>query len=161
VKSGFAEKLLPEGISEPRVQFDPERMRLSFRYTSRFVSSIVSVRLRVWLPKTEKNIVALCLEEIKAGLVPFSAQWLLERLSEAARQHAIEVNWYRHEGYPVALLRFQADRARPTVQLSGVQFDQGVLRIQGRSLEPRAHAPVHPALEALAALPLMTPVRSR
>jgi hypothetical protein len=29
-----------------------------------------------------------------------------ERISEVARQNEIEVNWYRHDGYPVAVVRF-------------------------------------------------------
>ena len=76
------------------------------------------------------------LEHIDAGLVPFTAQWLLERISEVARNNDIEVNWYRHEGYPVALIRFQADQARPTLQFKAVQFE----RDRSRSTGVRARA---------------------
>jgi hypothetical protein len=141
VHSGLSDKLLPEGISEPRVAFEPERMRLSFRYRSRFVNTVVSVTLRIWLPRSEPNVVALQLQGLQAGLVPFTAQWLLERISEVARQNGIEVSWYRHEGYPVALLRFQADQPQPTLQLQAVQFEDGSITIRGRSNEARTQAP--------------------
>ena len=52
-----------------------------------------------------------------------------------ARNNGIEVSWFRHEGYPVALIRFQADQARPTLQFKAVQFEQGSITIHGRSRE--------------------------
>jgi hypothetical protein len=135
LQTGLAEKLLPEGISEPHVTFEPERMRLSFRYRTRLISTVVSVTLRAWLPPSEPNVIVVCIEGFHAGAVPFKAQWLLERFSDAARQNEIDVNWYRHEGHPVALLRFQADQARPTLRLKDIRFDQGQVSIHGESTE--------------------------
>ena len=57
-------------------------MRLSFRYRSRFINTVVSVTFRIWLPENEANVVAVCLERIQAGLVPYSAHWLLERIAD-------------------------------------------------------------------------------
>lgn len=141
---GLAEKLLPERICEPRIIFEQDRMRLAFRYRGRIFNPVVSVTLRIWLPSTETNVIALQLEGISAGLVPFTAQWLLEHISETARQNGIEVQWYRHQGHPVALLRFQADQARPTLQFKGVQFDNGSITLHGRSAESRAALPSQP-----------------
>jgi hypothetical protein len=116
-------------------------MRLSFRYRSRFITTVISLQLRVWVPRGEPTVVALGLESFRAGLVPFTAQWLLERISEVARQNSIEVSWYRHEGHPVALVRFQADQPRPTLELKAVQFEPGRITIHGQCTEPRAEAP--------------------
>jgi hypothetical protein len=138
IQAGQADTFFPEGISEPRVVFEPERMRFAFRYRSGLINTIISISMKIWLPGSESNVLALRLEHIDAGLVPFSAQWLLERISEVARNNGIEVNWYRHEGYPVALIRFQADQARPTLQLKAVQFEQGSITIHGRSREAQA-----------------------
>ena len=135
IQTGQADSFLPEGISEPRVLFEADRMRLAFRYKSGLINTIISISLKIWLPGSESNLLAMRLERIDAGLVPFSAQWLLERISEVARNNNIEVSWYRHEGYPVALIRFQADQARPTLQLKAVQFEQGSISIHGRSRE--------------------------
>jgi hypothetical protein len=76
----------------------------------------------------------ICLEILgrKAGAMPVSAQSLLELISEQARKD-IEVTWYRHEGNPVALLRFQNDRARPTFQLRRLELRQGMITIGGMS----------------------------
>jgi hypothetical protein len=148
VQQGLDVRLLPEGISQPRLVIEADKIRLAFRYGSGFWSTVISVDLRVWLARNEPNVVALKLEAFHAGALPISAQSLLERISEVGRQNGIDVNWYRHEGHPVALLRFQADQARPTLQLLAVQLERGAITIQGRSNEPvpgRAEVPA-PAL---------------
>jgi hypothetical protein len=138
IKCGLGDKVLPDGISEPRIIFDQDRFHLAFRYRSRLVNTVVSISARVWLPKVETNVVAVQLEGFRAGALPFTAQWLLERISESARQNGIEVSWYRHLGQPVALLRFQADQARPTYQLSAIQIERGQITVHGRSADERA-----------------------
>jgi hypothetical protein len=135
VRSGAA-SMLPAGISAPRVEIDSDRIRLAFRYGTGKWSAIVSVDIRMWLIKREPNVVALELEGLHAGSLPISAQSLLDRVEEMAHQHHIEVTWYRHNGNPVALLRFQADRPHPTVQLQQLRVEQGKITIDGRSLEP-------------------------
>jgi hypothetical protein len=136
-KSGLADKMFPEGVSEPRVAFEAERIRLAFRYRSAFVNTVVSASLKVWLPGGEPNLLAIQLESFQAGLIPISAQWLLEEISEVGRGKGVEVNWYRHEGRPVAVLRFQADKAKPTIKLTGIFLDDTTFTIQGESAEPR------------------------
>src|SRR5262249_5203406 len=107
VRSGTAEKLLPEGMHEPRISIQPDRIRLSFRYGAGVWSTIVSIDLGVWLAAKEPNVVVLELKGLRAGSLPISAQSLLEHISEAARGQSLEVTWYRHNGNPVAVLRFQ------------------------------------------------------
>jgi hypothetical protein len=144
MRCGLGEKILPEGISEPRVVFEQDRMHLAFRYHSGLINPVISIAIRIWLPRGEPNVVALQLEGFRAGAMPFAAQWLLEQISETARQNGIEVTWYRHEGHPVALLRFQYDQARPTLQLKAIQFEPGRITIHGKPAS-RAALP-YPAL---------------
>jgi hypothetical protein len=139
--SGNAEKVLPEGISAPRVVIEPDKIRLAFRYGSEPWSTIISIDLRVWLAPKEPNVVALELQGLHAGSLPISAQSLLEHISEVARRNNIDPTWYRHNGNPVVLLRFQSDQPRPTVQLRKLELHQGMLRVVGRSLaEPSLRA---------------------
>jgi hypothetical protein len=145
VQSGLDRRLLPEDISQPRLVFEPDRIRLAFRYGTGFWSTIISVDIRVWLARGEPNVVALELEGFQAGFLPISAQSLLERISEVGRQNGIDVTWYRHNGHPVALLRFQADQPRAILQLQAVRFEQGAITIQIRandSTPARTNPPV-------------------
>jgi hypothetical protein len=135
VSSGLAEKVLPEGISAPRVAIEPEKIRLAFRYGVGPLSTVISIDLRLWLAPKEPNVVALELQGLHAGSLPVSAQSLLERLSEAARQNNIEMTWYRFHGNPVALLRFQADQDHPTFRLDRLVLHQGAIEIRGSSTD--------------------------
>lgn len=136
IASGLDTRILPEGISMPRVTFGPpDHIRLGFRYGKGLLSTIIAIDMRVWLASKAPNVVALELEGLHAGALPVAAQSLLERISEAAGQNNINVTWYRHDGHPVALLRFQADQDRPTVKLEHLCLKPGVLEIQGRAME--------------------------
>jgi hypothetical protein len=133
---GKMKELLPEGISDPRVSFGDGKVRLAFRYGTRPWCTVVSVDIRVWLVPNERNVVALEIESVRAGLLPISVQTMLERLAETIRQHnrSMEFTWYRYNGHRVALLRLQADRVVPTIRLDQVDLHDGVLTIQGSAL---------------------------
>jgi hypothetical protein len=129
------EQPLPQGISEPRVALDPDRIRLAFRYGTGLWSTVISIDLNVWLVAKEANVVALEFQGIRAGALPISSQSLLEHASDAARRYDIDPTWYRHHGHPVLLLRFQAGRSRPTFQIQKLDLHAGMLCISGVSLD--------------------------
>lgn len=141
---------LPDGISKPRVIFATDHIRLAFRYGSGAWSTVISVNLRVWLPKCEPNVVALELEGFHAGALPISAQSLLERVAEVARQNGIDVSWYRTNGHPVALLRFGTDQPRMTVVVDAVKLQAGSLAVKGHAIEPIAGSVMLPRPDAAA-----------
>jgi len=142
IRSGFKDNLLPKGISQPRVAIDQDKLCLAFRYGKEaWYSSVITIDLRVWVAKKspEVNVVGLELQGLHAGSLPISAQSLLEQISDIARRKNIDVTWYRHNGNPVALLRFPTD-SRSLVQLHQLELSSGKLTIVGRALEnvPRA-----------------------
>jgi hypothetical protein len=142
------DRALPEGFSHPRVVIEPGRLLLAFRYSQGPVTSVVSVELRLWLVEKEPNVVALELQGLHAGLLPISSQSLLEAISEAGRQLNLEVTWYRHEGNPVAVVRYRDEQPHPGVQLERLELRQGQLYIQGTG-EAALPARVIPPLAAL------------
>jgi hypothetical protein len=132
------EKMLPDNVSAPRVAVDADRLRVGFRYGSGRWSTIITIDMRLWVAQGQVNTVGLELLGLQAGALPISAQSLLEHVSEAARRNNIDVSWYRHEGHPVALLRFGLDQPRTTIHLKHVELQEGRLLIQGRCLDPSA-----------------------
>jgi hypothetical protein len=136
VRSGIHDRLLPVGITDPRVSFGPGKVRIAFRYGAQtWCSTVVTIDFGVWLCPKDTNVVALELQGLRAGSLPIAAQSLLDRVSEVARQQDIEVTWYRRDGNPVALLRFQATQPRPTVRLERLELSEGELLVVGRSAE--------------------------
>ncbi len=143
--------VLPEGISEPRISFDTDRIRLAFRYGRGLFSTVIGIDLRVWLAVQERTDLVLELEGFRAGALPISARSVLEKVSEFGRQCGIGVTWYRDQetGHPVAVLRFQDDQPKPTLELQAVQPEPGALTIRGRSTDtgPVRNVPVLPTPE--------------
>jgi hypothetical protein len=136
VESRLDKQLLPEGISQPRIVIEPEKIRIAFRYGSGVWSTVISIDVRPWLVKGEPNVVALKLVGFHAGALPISAQSLLESISKTCQDNGIAVDWYRDEGYPVALLRFQAEQPHPTLELELIKLEQGAIYIQGHTKDP-------------------------
>jgi hypothetical protein len=136
VESRLDKQLLPEGVSQPRIVIEPEKIRIAFRYGSGVWSSVISIDVRPWLVKGEPNVVALKLVGFHAGALPISAQSLLESISKTCQDNGIAVDWYRDDGYPVALLRFQAEQPRPTLELELIKLEQGAIYIQGHTKDP-------------------------
>jgi hypothetical protein len=135
VESGLDRGVLPDAISALRLRIEPDKLRLGFRYGSGAWSTIITLDLRVWLPAGEPNVLALELVGLHAGVVPIKALSLLERIAQAARDNNIEVTWYRYNGHPVALIRFQADQPRVTMRLQDISLADGSLMIRGSSPE--------------------------
>jgi hypothetical protein len=125
--------ILPEGLSDPRLFVRADGFRLGLRYRWGPLDTILSIDMRVWLAASEINVVALELQGLHVGALPISAQSLLERISETARAHDIEVTWYRYRGNPVALLRFQADQELPTFRLDHIALRNHEIVVWGRS----------------------------
>jgi len=133
---GLASKHLPEGISDPCVVLEKDSIRVAFRYGKAPWATVISLDMGVWLAPHEVNVIALELRGLHAGALPISPQSLLEQISEVARSaNNIDVTWYRHNGNPVALLRFQSDGPQPTVQLQSLQVSEGRLTLSGGSLD--------------------------
>jgi hypothetical protein len=146
-ESGWSARLLPKHIRHVRLAFYKDRLRLGFRYGRGVWSAVVSLEMRLWIGR-EPNVLALELTGFHVGALPISLHSMLKPIADAARENGIGVDWYRHPetGNPVAVLRFQADKDRPTMQLRSVQLEPGRLVIQGRSSEAgHAEAPPAPA----------------
>src|SRR5262249_12529331 len=121
---------------------EQNRIRLGFRYGKGPLTTVVSLQIRIWLVAREVNTVALEFESLHAGALPVSAQSLLHRIADFAHQKDIDPTWYRRNGHPVLVLRFQADRSRPTFLLQRLEASTGALRISGCSLDSGPQPPV-------------------
>lgn len=132
-----ADALAKLGVHAPRVHFEKDSMRFAFRYGSGFWSTVLTYEVKMWLVPKEVNTLALEIRHRKAGGLPIAAQSLLSDFKELARKKNIDISWYRHDGNPVALIRFPSNRTRPNAQLLGFQVVNGQLVIEGQSLEPQ------------------------
>jgi hypothetical protein len=151
VPGNWSKKGLPDGASEPRVWIDADHFRLGFRYDLGFLSTVISIDMRIWLAAKEANAVVLKLESLRAGALSIASPSLLEQVAEGLRQNNIEVTWYRHEGKPVAILRFQTDQDRPTYRLDHLVLEANAIEVRGRSIEAPFRAMLPPEQAGAAA----------
>ena len=136
IESGVANTILPDGVSDLRVSFAGDRIRLGFRYGSSPWDTTMTMDFRIWLAQKEPNVVAIQLLGVHAGAIPVSAKSLLKQIGDMAQKERIDVNWYRYEGHPVAVLRFQSSKPRATWQLQNVQVQKSKLIIAGKTRDP-------------------------
>jgi hypothetical protein len=143
VNYGEADNLRKLHISEPRLLIDDDHVRLAFRYGHGLWSTVMSYDLKVWIVPREPNVLAVEVLGRRAGALPISSQTMINELAELASRHNMEVTAYRHNGHPVALIRFQADRARPTTILQCLKLEPGNVTVAGTSPDalPSAKAP--------------------
>lgn len=132
IRNGGA-KNLPEGFHDPRVKIEDGKMRLGLRYGQGLFSTIVSIELKVWKVQAEVNMLAVEVVSLKAGRLPLSSSLILEQISEEVRHENVEINWFRKDGHPVAIMRFQAVETRPTFQFDKIELTNGKLTVLGRS----------------------------
>lgn len=126
---------LPPGLHSPRVMINPNHFQLAFRLGHGFWSTVITVDLNLWLVVKETNVIAVEVLGVHAGDLPISVQSFLEDVAEKARNINAEVTWYRNEGHPVALIKFQADQDHPTFLLQRLELQDGRIVIAGKSNE--------------------------
>jgi hypothetical protein len=131
-----AKDLERQGISDPRVSMDKDRLRLAFRYSHALFSTVISLDLRLWLVPKEMNVFAVEILGRQAGALPISSQALQDEIANLARKCNFETSWFRHDGHPVALLRVKNQQSRPATKFQRLELQAGKLLIGGVSLEP-------------------------
>jgi hypothetical protein len=136
IRNGDGELFRRQGITNPRIILEKDVLRLAFRYGKPPWSTIISYDFKMWLAPKEANVVCLEIVGRHAGALPMSSQSLLNEISNAADRHGIQVTWYRHQGNPVALIRFPTDQSRPSAQLRRLDIMQGLITIGGFSQDP-------------------------
>lgn len=138
----FADQV-PQGVREPRVAFENDQVSLGFELDEGPIHSIVWIVARVNVP--EGNTLAITLEKIRAGMVPFSAERFLDRITEQAHRQGLDLYWERDGDLPTAVIHYTPTTQRRDVVLERIQVRDGEIRLAGRSDRARGKV-VQPAL---------------
>ncbi|MHB8970882.1 MAG: hypothetical protein ACYC3X_15305 [Pirellulaceae bacterium] len=128
-------QLLPPEIQDPRVAFWPNQIQLAGNFSSRQLTSVVSVSLEVRLAD-EPNTLAVRILGARAGLVPLPLKQFVDEITAAAQRVDLPLQWAQVDGDPVALITLVDlspldDRQRP--RLERVEVRAGELYLAGRT----------------------------
>jgi hypothetical protein len=136
VRLGDADGLSDLGIRNPRIEFEGDRIRIGFRYGTGFWSTVLTYDLKVWLVSSEINVLAVEIERRRAGALPIPTRQIFQEMKDLGRRNNFDVEWYRHDGNPVAIIKLQSDRPRPTAHLRHLEITAGTLQLQGAPFDP-------------------------
>jgi hypothetical protein len=122
---------LPDGVRDPVVVFELDRVTLAFKLDRGPFTSLVWAVARVQV--ASDNTIALRLEKIRAGAMPISPEEVVGPIIQRAKAHGLDVDWARERGEPVAHFRYSPSPGRLDVVLERVMVLDGRLYISGRS----------------------------
>ncbi len=130
LKQEFADQI-PNGVSEPRVRLETDRVTLAFQLDTGTVEPVVwavaSARM------TAPNELALTFEKMRAGAVPLPFEMIKSRLTEQAKKIGLSVSWSKDGDSPVATIQLTNSEGSQPVVLEDLQVADGWLRLAGRS----------------------------
>jgi len=128
-------RLLPSGVSEPRVVIEPGRVRVAARYEVGGLSTVVSLECEVFQGE-EPNVVGLRIGRVRAGAVPIPLDRWVEQATAAARRSNLPIRIDAAGDAPVVLITVPAQsEAWPDrrLTLQRVELLLGRVILGGRS----------------------------
>src|SRR6056297_921306 len=150
-------KLLPRGVSDPRVVVEDDRVLAAARYRDQRIETVVSCEVRITLTD-EPNIMALRIENLRAGALPLPLGRFVKKISQEVSNSDIEVRWDQEEdnATPVALVTVPSEHesyVRKPVIVESVELRAGELTLAGHT-GPEARRSFNPqgAIYQLASL---------
>ena len=128
-------KLLRIGMSQPRVAIEDGKLLAAARLTNRRIDTVLSCEIKVELTE-QANILAIRLENLRAGALPLPWYQFSERISQEAATGDVVIQWDQTDSGPIALLEIPSEHpdfiVKPLVVESIVLAD-GEIRLAGRS----------------------------
>jgi hypothetical protein len=129
------QKLLPEGVREPRVDIEPDLVRIGFRMKYKAWDGVASALVRPWI--TEDGQLAVQVDGVRAGVVPVPLEDTLHQLSGQLERAGYPVSWRQSDGQDVAVIDLASASRRPIV-LEALVVKDGIIRVIGGPANPKA-----------------------
>ena len=130
LKQEFSDQI-PEGVREPRIRLEPDRVTLAFQLNAGSVEPVVwtvaSARM------TGPNDLALTFEKMRAGAVPLPFELIKGRLAEQVKNMGLALDWSQEGDATVATIHLAGVSGNPQVVLENLEVADGWLRLAGSS----------------------------
>jgi hypothetical protein len=120
---------LPPEFHDPRIAIDSKQMTIACRYDGAWLSSVLCLTVEPRVP--EPSVLALRIVRARAGLLPLPPGPVLGRLSEAARDMQLRLEWRRADGDPVAMLSLPENDDDRTVRIDTLHLGDGEVFVAG------------------------------
>jgi hypothetical protein len=124
-------KLLPEGMSSPRVQITPKGMTMACRVDRGGFRGVISLQVSAFVESPTE--VGLRIHKARLGAIPWSLDTVLKGISDAARNKDVRLQWRQKDGDPVALITLtppNGDR-KQIIHIDEIRLEDGALIVSG------------------------------
>lgn len=122
---------IPPEVSDLRVKFELERVRIAFRWRGRPLQSVVSITLRPELTGT--NEIQIGIAEIQAGVLPIGLSRLKEVIEDAIPTDGQKVQWVESESVPTLKLKISPKLEKRLIELEKATILDNEIRLSGKS----------------------------
>lgn len=127
--------VLPAGVDNPRIVIEDGRVLAAARYKQAGIDTVVSFELKVELTE-HANVLAVRIEQLRAGSLPMPLQRFLRGISREAAKGDIPVVWDMDESGPVALVTVPSEHLKfkkTPVIIEAVVLQNGHLSLAGHT----------------------------
>ncbi len=127
--------LLPQQLTDPRVEIGADRARVAARYESGKFRSVLYVSVAV-TTRDGDNVVAVTLLEARAGALPVPLRSVTRHIDRAAERLKIEIQWEEDDqGRPVAVFTvpLPASTQRFDVRIDKIVLQSEQVIVYGRT----------------------------
>jgi hypothetical protein len=126
---------LPPTLRDPRVTIGPSAITVACHFEQDGQSSVISLTVEPYM--SEPNVLALRIVKARAGLLPMPLDKIFDRLSQAAHDMQLHLEWRQAGGHPVALLTLPAaeDNGRQ-VRIETLRLGDGEIYVAGSTGTP-------------------------
>lgn len=146
-------KVLPRGVSDPRIALDETQVQLAVRYERGDTKTVVSLSSQVQLT-AEPNELAVRIDSVRAGLLPLPFAQFRDDIAERAAKAGVPIRWTEAAGAPVALVRLPLnprDFGGRSLIVEELRLTKGELIVAGRTETPAETAEANAAPSQAAA----------
>jgi hypothetical protein len=119
---------LPPTMRDPRVAIGPKEVTIACRFEHRGAESVLSLTVEPYVP--EPNVVALRIVKARAGLLPVPLRQVIDRVTQAARDMRLTLQWKQSGSDPVALFSLPPSDDRP-VCVETLRLGDGEIYVAG------------------------------
>lgn len=130
-------RVLPKGVTDPRVSIQEDRVLLACRYTNPRFSSVFSLHIEPYLTD-QPNELAIRIHKARAGvLVPVPLKQVLDGITKMASKHNVPLRWQQTDGDPVALITLPVRHhdMPKELHLEAIELRDGEILIAGRTAD--------------------------
>ena len=124
-------KLLPKDVRQPRIALGKDVIRVGFRVQRKGWDGIVSLRVRPWM--AGDNELALEIQSVRVGLVPYPLEEALEDVVHRLEANGWLIDWHQANGNEVLIVHLDHGQKPDGPVLENLEVVEGAVRLSGRS----------------------------